>query len=418
MIGRLSKEWSDDEGIFVKGPGRILAAFAVVALPLLVSACSQTSADLGVKSMVAPRSHGYSARDKECLMRAMFFESNRSSRDGLISVGTVVMNRLRSGKHGNSICEVVGAPRQFAPGVMTRPMNSKALPDVEAAAEAVLKGERNAKIKNSMYFHTAGLKFKYKNMHYTVVAGGNAFYERRNRNGDPVVLPAEGQSAIMLASAELAATPPELQAKPGAIASAASTATTAPATAPTQTAAATQTATATSSQTASSSADSQPATSPTTVANAAPVLVADARPVKKARVMMSSRGDSGSAFVVRAPRQPAVSEQPATVAMAMNGSTPSMATSDAAPFPNADETTPDAQPTAGDPVLPAVTEAVPVPATQVAAAGAADGWSAGEPAAPVAEAPVTALSFDVEQSDADAIGAMIVSEERPAMGFN
>ena len=107
--------------------------------------------------MVVP-SHGYSAPEKECLMRAMFFESNRSSRDGLVAVGTVVMNRVRSGKYGDTICEVVGAPRQFAPGVMTRPMNSKALPDVEAAADAVLKGERHPKVKNSMYFHTAGLK--------------------------------------------------------------------------------------------------------------------------------------------------------------------------------------------------------------------------------------------------------------------
>ncbi|RUU56159.1 cell wall hydrolase [Mesorhizobium sp. M2C.T.Ca.TU.009.01.2.1] len=116
----------------------------------------------------------------------MFFESNRSSRDGMIAVGTVVMNRLRSGQHGNTICEVVGERGQFAPGVMTRPMNSKALPDVEEAADAVLRGERKAKLKNTMYFHTAGLHFPYKNMHYTMVAGGNAFYEKRGRNWQPL----------------------------------------------------------------------------------------------------------------------------------------------------------------------------------------------------------------------------------------
>jgi hypothetical protein len=123
-------------------------------------------------------------------MRAMFFESHRSSRDGMIAVGTVVMNRVRSGKWGNTICEVVGAKRQFAPGVMTRKMNSKALPDVEAAAEAVLKGERHAKVKNSMFFHTAGMKFGYNNMQYTIVAGGNAFYEKRKRD-QKVELPPE-----------------------------------------------------------------------------------------------------------------------------------------------------------------------------------------------------------------------------------
>ncbi|MBZ9919662.1 cell wall hydrolase, partial [Mesorhizobium sp. BR1-1-7] len=87
---------------------------------------------------------------------------------------------------------------QFAPGVMTRPMNSRAMPDVEEAADAVLKGERKAKLKNTMYFHTAGLRFPYKNMHYTMVAGGNAFYEKRGRNWQP--LPDEPTVAV--ASAE------------------------------------------------------------------------------------------------------------------------------------------------------------------------------------------------------------------------
>lgn len=144
-------------------------------------------------------SRGYhTPKDRECLERAMFFESNRSSRDGMIAVGTVVMNRLRSGKHGDTICAVVGERGQFAPGVMTRPMNSRAMPDVEEAADAVLKGERKAKLKNTMYFHTAGLRFPYKNMHYTMVAGGNAFYEKRGRNWQP--LPDEPTVAV--ASAE------------------------------------------------------------------------------------------------------------------------------------------------------------------------------------------------------------------------
>ncbi|MBZ9732049.1 cell wall hydrolase [Mesorhizobium sp. CA18] len=172
-----------------------LLLIGIVTSPLLLAGCSQTTSSHGMSvpgltDALTPsfltRSSGHSLKDKECLQRAMFFESNRSSRDGMIAVGTVVMNRLRSGQHGNTICEVVGEPGQFAPGVMTRPMNSKALPDVEEAADAVLKGERKAKLKNTMYFHTAGLRFPYKNMHYTMVAGGNAFYEKRGRNWQPL----------------------------------------------------------------------------------------------------------------------------------------------------------------------------------------------------------------------------------------
>lgn len=167
----------------------------VVTSPLFLAACSQTTShgmsvssltDAITPSFLTSRASSHSPKDRECLERAMFFESNRSSRDGMIAVGTVVMNRLRSGNHGSTICQVVGEPGQFAPGVMTRPMNSRAMPDVEEAADAVLRGERKAKLKNTMYFHTAGLHFPYKNMHYTMVAGGNAFYEKRGRNWQPL----------------------------------------------------------------------------------------------------------------------------------------------------------------------------------------------------------------------------------------
>jgi len=128
------------------------------------------------------RSAAFLSREHECLARAMFFESNRSSRDGLIAVGSVVMNRLEDGRWGSTVCDVVGAPRQFAPGVLSRSMDSAALPDVMEAAQSVLKGERHPKIyKNVMFFHTAGYRYPYDNMHYVVVAGGNSFYEKRRR---------------------------------------------------------------------------------------------------------------------------------------------------------------------------------------------------------------------------------------------
>lgn len=214
---------------------KLVALGTVVLGPLFLAACSQTTGSHGLSvaklsDSAAPsskvRGYRYTSRDKECLARAMFFESNRSSRDGMIAVGTVVMNRLRSGKYGDSICGVVGQRGQFAPGVMTRRMNSKALPDVMEAAEAVLKGERSTKAKNSMFFHTAGLKFPYKNMHYVLVAGGNAFYEKRGRNWRPLpdenptmiaaATPAAPAQTVAVASASTAATTASAAAKPTA----------------------------------------------------------------------------------------------------------------------------------------------------------------------------------------------------------
>ena len=194
----------------------VLAAFGALAL----AGCSQSADGLGdgLKSSAAYNAvpttssgkhalaYRATAKDRDCLARAMFFESKRSSRDGLVAVGSVVMNRLESHRWGDEICDVVGAERQFAPGVLTRQMNSEALPDVMAAADSVLKGERHPDVKpNVMYFHTAGLKFPYKNMHYTTVAGGNAFYEKRSRmpKHDKPVPPEE--PTVMVAANE---TPP------------------------------------------------------------------------------------------------------------------------------------------------------------------------------------------------------------------
>lgn len=167
----------------------------LLVAPFLVTGCTttggtsktkteKTAAVSHVKSVNGVKTFTYTARDRECLQRAMFFESNRSSPDGLMAVGTVVMNRLASGSYPDTICGVVGQKNQFAPGVLTRKMNSKALPDVQAAADAVLKGKRHPSLKNSMFFHTAGLKFPYNNMHYVLVAGGNSFYEKRGRDGE------------------------------------------------------------------------------------------------------------------------------------------------------------------------------------------------------------------------------------------
>jgi spore germination cell wall hydrolase CwlJ-like protein len=189
----------------------------------MLAGCSQTTshgmsvaslADSITPSVFKARPYRYTSRDKECLARVMYFESNRSSRDGMVAVGTVAMNRLRSGKHGSTLCEVIGEPGQFAPGVMTRKMDSRGADLANDTAEAVLKGERSPKLKNAMYFHTAGLKFPYKNMHYVLVAGGNSFYEKRTRNWQP--LPPETmvaysgltpdaapeRPAVMVASAE------------------------------------------------------------------------------------------------------------------------------------------------------------------------------------------------------------------------
>jgi hypothetical protein len=153
-------------------PGvRILLLLAVA---LALAGCQTTKGVSG---------RGMSAR--ECLTRVMYFESNRSSEDGMLAVGTVVMNRYASGKYGKSICAVVGAPRQFAPGVLSRPMTeAKSRARAAKVADEVLKGRRHPVVGKVEFFHTAGYEPGYNNMRYVSIEGGNAFYEKVKKGED------------------------------------------------------------------------------------------------------------------------------------------------------------------------------------------------------------------------------------------
>ncbi|EJF83622.1 cell wall hydrolase [Bartonella rattimassiliensis] len=152
--------------------------------PLVVVGCAANHLDTRKENNDKTKTVPYPLTERQCLMRAMYFESNRTSREGMIAVGTVVMNRVNSTAFPKTICGVVGQYKQFAPGVLTRPMTERAsIARVREAADAVLRGERDKKVKHAKFFHTAGLSFPYRNMHYVHVAGGNAFYEKRSRDG-------------------------------------------------------------------------------------------------------------------------------------------------------------------------------------------------------------------------------------------
>ncbi len=151
------------------------------AAALTVSACAQQQSNIAAVSRT--NSFAYTAADRECLARAMYFESNRSSSDGMLAVGSIVANRVQSGRYGTTVCQVVGGKRQFAPGVMTRTMSGPSADLARATADQVLAGKRHPGVKSAMHFHTAGMRFRYPNMHYVLVAGGNAFYEKRDSSG-------------------------------------------------------------------------------------------------------------------------------------------------------------------------------------------------------------------------------------------
>jgi len=167
----------------------------------ILSVTCLTALSAGLGGCASTGFRGYRATDeRECLARAMYFESNRSSDEGMVAVGTVVMNRLESGRYGSTICEVVGAPRQFAPGVLSLPMEAGKARAFKNAA-AVMAGQRTAGMKSVQFFHTAGYSDPYNNMNYVRIAGGNAFYEKRtggyHRSQEEVAMAQDGGGQVM-----------------------------------------------------------------------------------------------------------------------------------------------------------------------------------------------------------------------------
>ncbi|MEL6839917.1 MAG: cell wall hydrolase [Pseudomonadota bacterium] len=153
---------------------RFSNAKSLMTLMLVVS-CSLAGCTRQSQSGRGPAS----ATEINCMARAMYFESNRSSRDGMIAVGSVVMNRVQSGDFPDTVCDVVSQRNQFAPGVMTKAMNGAGQALAEASAIAVLAGERHPNIADARFFHAAWYDADFNNIHYVLTTGGNAFYEKR-----------------------------------------------------------------------------------------------------------------------------------------------------------------------------------------------------------------------------------------------
>ena len=219
---------------------RAIEGVAAAALALSVAACGHNP----TSTYSWGSRHYANLSERDCMARAMYFESNRSSEEGMKAVGTVVMNRVKSGQYSSNICNVVGAPRQFAPGVLSKPVTGASWALAQRSADAILRGERHARVGRAMHFHTAGYTFPYRNMAYVVAAGGNVFYEKRTpgsftpvhpnvfvaeARNRPVVRPSE---QIVLARAEAPEAAPAPMAAPAPVAAPVSMAARAPMAAP------------------------------------------------------------------------------------------------------------------------------------------------------------------------------------------
>src|SRR4051794_17142811 len=92
---------------------RAVLSLAAIAAAASLSACG----------MAPPGGRIANLSERDCMARVMYFESLRSSSDGMVAVGTVVENRRQSGRYPSSVCGVVGQRNQFADGALWKRMS-------------------------------------------------------------------------------------------------------------------------------------------------------------------------------------------------------------------------------------------------------------------------------------------------------
>ena len=143
---------------------------ATTTSPSKCSVCGITKGDrLPSPVKVAPFS--YTEEEYDLLARLIFVEAGSRSRDAMMAVGAVVMNRVRHAGFGSTVTAVINAPGQFP---------AKNLYNVDppeacyAAAKACLEGELYD--GEVLYFRAATSSTSWSVRKYQFTVGDNFFY--------------------------------------------------------------------------------------------------------------------------------------------------------------------------------------------------------------------------------------------------
>jgi spore germination cell wall hydrolase CwlJ-like protein len=102
----------------------------------------------------------YSAKDEDCLAKNIYYEAGVEGEKGKYSVAQVTLNRLKTGRWGNSVCAVVYAKSQFSWTLkkkLEKP-SGQSWADSQWIAHRVLRGEYVPSLQSAMYYHAAYVK--------------------------------------------------------------------------------------------------------------------------------------------------------------------------------------------------------------------------------------------------------------------
>ncbi len=123
-------------------------------------------------------------KDMDCLSKNIFHEAGVEDRDGKIAVAQVTLNRVKSGRWGQTICDVVYAKKQFSWTMQKKkkwaqPKGKLWRESVAAAYEVVYGGQRIRGLEGSGFYHTDYIETPYwaKAKKVVIEIGQHIFYQ-------------------------------------------------------------------------------------------------------------------------------------------------------------------------------------------------------------------------------------------------
>lgn len=120
----------------------------------------------------------------DCLTENIYYESANGDFEAKVSVAQVTLNRVNSGKFGNTVCKTVMQKSQFS-WTISKPRALR-VRDVKAyneskevAKKVLLEGFRLPSITKATYYHADYIPQPYwaRNMHKVAKIGSHIFYE-------------------------------------------------------------------------------------------------------------------------------------------------------------------------------------------------------------------------------------------------
>jgi spore germination cell wall hydrolase CwlJ-like protein len=123
--------------------------------------------------------------DQTCLATTVYLEARSQSTDGQLAVAEVAMRRRERGQWGDTVCEVVKSPHQFALSTTPQSQDIDNLKAFQKAWEVAGKSisnwqlpadERRLLVPHADHFATASITPAWSRNHKGVTIGDHAFY--------------------------------------------------------------------------------------------------------------------------------------------------------------------------------------------------------------------------------------------------